>query len=113
MVLTAGTIWWLNRPVTGGRTVSVDSTGKETETSYAYEYDNAGNRIRKKNSAAGTTTVTDYTYNSRNQLAEEETGGDPFAQGHPFVPLLQGGRIRWHLELFITLSDSWQQKGSL
>ncbi len=61
--------------LTGERTVSADSTGKETETSYAYEYDNAGNRTRKKTSTAGTTTVTDYTYNSRNQLAEEETKG--------------------------------------
>ncbi len=61
--------------LTGERTVSADSTGKETETSYAYEYDSAGNRTRKKVSTVGTTTVTDYTYNSRNQLAEEETKG--------------------------------------
>lgn len=58
MVLTAGTIWWINRPVTGEHTVSVDSTGKETETRYSYEYDNAGNRIREKTTTTGTTVVT-------------------------------------------------------
>ena len=61
--------------LTGERTVSTDNAGKETETSYTYEYDNAGNRIRKKVSAAGTAAATEYTYNSRNQLAEEETKG--------------------------------------
>ena len=61
--------------LTGECAVSVDDTGKETETRYTYEYDNAGNRTRKKTTTAGTTVATDYTYNSRNQLAEEENGG--------------------------------------
>ena len=51
------------------------NAGKKTEISYTYGYDNAGNRIWKKVSAARTAAATEYTYNSRNQLAEEETKG--------------------------------------
>ncbi len=61
--------------LTGERIVSAAGTGKETESRYTYKYDNVGNRIQKKVSTAGTTVVTDDTYNSRNQLVKEETGG--------------------------------------
>ncbi|MCI9419048.1 MAG: hypothetical protein HFG32_03405 [Eubacterium sp.] len=62
--------------LTEEKTTTTEEDGGKTETTYAYAYDAAGNRIRKMEETDGTDTETGYTYNSRNQLVTEETDGE-------------------------------------
>ena len=62
--------------LTEEKTTTTEEDGGKTETTYAYAYDAAGNRIRKMEETDGTAVTTGYTYNSRNQLVTEETDGE-------------------------------------
>ena len=59
-----------------GECIKVENAdGNRTVQEYTYAYDSVGNRVRKTTETDGFVSITEYSYNNRNQLVSETTNG--------------------------------------